>query len=61
MNAAKFPCPICHRVGFIVGANDHGKIMNCGHVYSFRSTRSQKVMDRTYETTPWGLERKPGK
>lgn len=51
------PCPICKKMGYIVGENKKGeKLASCGHAFSFKKTRSEKLMDKKYVQTPWGLE-----
>jgi len=60
MIPAKQPCPICSDPMFIVGSDrkDGSKITSCSHSYSFKKTKAQKMMDREFNTFPWGLERK---
>jgi hypothetical protein len=42
---------------FITGTdNKNRKIGSCGHVWSFKKTRSAKKLDRKYVVTPFGLE-----
>lgn len=51
------PCPICDKLMFIVGVDEKGKkLTSCGHRYSFRRTKSEKILDRKYKETPWGME-----
>jgi hypothetical protein len=51
------PCPICGDVMWIIGLTDKKeKLTSCGHVFSFKKTKSQKDMDRKYIRTEWGLE-----
>lgn len=56
---SKHPCPICRNPEmFIIGQSDKGeKITSCGHKFSFKKTRSQKINERQYIKTEWGLER----
>jgi len=57
MNVSKYPCPICKNTMTVIGKTDKGeKLTSCGHSFKFKRTRSQKVIDRKYITTPWGLE-----
>lgn len=52
------PCPICKKMCWIVGTNKKGeKLASCGHTFKFKKTRSEKLMDRKYIETPWGLEK----
>ncbi len=51
------PCPICKKMIWIVGKSKNGKtIASCGHSFRFKKTKSQKILDRKYRETPWGLE-----
>jgi hypothetical protein len=44
---------------FIIGKDSKGrKIGSCGHSWSFKKTKSSKMMDRKYVTTKFGLELK---
>lgn len=55
------PCPICQKMMFVTGIDNKGKkITSCGHKFSFKKTKSQKMMDRRYVETPWGLEVRNG-
>jgi len=52
-----YPCPICQQPMTIIGLNNKNKkIASCGHVFSFRKTKSAKMLDRKYIQTPFGLE-----
>lgn len=52
-------CPVCHKMMFITGQDSKKrKLTSCGHSFSFNRTKSQKIMDRKYISTPWGLELK---
>jgi len=52
------PCPICHKMSFIVGQTKNGKkLASCGHAFHFKKTKSQKDMDKKYIKTAYGLER----
>jgi len=52
-------CPICKKEMFIIGEdNNKKKLTSCGHSFSFKLTKSKKMMDRKYVSTPWGLELK---
>lgn len=54
---SKRPCPICGELVIIVGKdNKNRSIAACGHAFKFKKTKSQKMMDRKYIETPWGLE-----
>lgn len=54
------PCPICKQMCWIMGTNKKGeKLASCGHAFKFKKTRSEKLMDRKYIVTPWGLEIAP--
>lgn len=45
---------------WIMGTNKKGeKLASCGHAFKFKRTRSEKIMDRKYVTTPWGMELAP--
>lgn len=53
------PCPICKKLIVIIGLNNKKqKIGSCGHVWSFKKTKSSKIMDRKYVVTRFGLELK---
>jgi hypothetical protein len=55
---SKYPCPICKTMMTVIGRTDKGdKLTSCGHSFKFKKTRSQKVNDRKYIKTPWGLEK----
>jgi len=42
----------------VIGINaKKQKLTSCGHFFSFKKTRSQKVIDRKYRTTDYGLEK----
>lgn len=54
---SQLPCPICKEMMFIIGHDSKGKkITSCNHSYSFKKTRSQKIAERKYIKTEWGLE-----
>lgn len=54
---SKHPCPICKNEMFIIGKTDKGEsLTSCGCRFSFKKSRSQKVAERKYIRTPWGLE-----
>lgn len=51
------PCPICREKVYVVGIDDKKKkILSCGHSVRFKRTLSQKLFDRKYVKTEWGLE-----
>lgn len=53
------PCPICKKEMFITGRSATGaSLTSCGHKFSFKKTKSEKVADREWVRYPWGLERK---
>jgi len=54
------PCPICKKMCWIMGTTKKGeKLASCGHAFKFKKTRSEKLMDRKYIRTEWGLEIAP--
>lgn len=51
------PCPICKAMMWVIGKDSKGrKLTSCGHKFKFKQTRSQKMMNRKYVQTEWGLE-----
>lgn len=57
-NSSQHPCPICGKQMFIVGKDVKGKTLtSCGHVYKFKRSKSQKMAERKYIQTAWGLEK----
>lgn len=58
-NSSMYPCPICTHPMCIIGSDKHGKkIGSCGCSFRFKKTKSEKLMDRKYISTKWGLELK---
>jgi len=58
MKFSKYPCPVCQTPMVVIGINaKKQKLTSCGHFFSFKKTRSQKVIDRKYRTTDYGLEK----
>jgi hypothetical protein len=56
-NYSTYPCPICKQKMLVIGLTKKGeKLTSCGHSFKFKKTRSEKVIDRKYVSTPWGLE-----
>lgn len=52
------PCPICHKMGIIIGTTKKGKkLLSCGCAVRFKRTKSQKEMDNQFVKTEYGLER----
>lgn len=53
-----YPCPICKEIMCIIGKTEKGeKLTSCGHKFKFKKTRSEKLSDRKYIKTEYGLER----
>lgn len=51
-------CPICHNPMFITGKDSKGRTLtSCGHAYKFKRSKSEKMAERMYVRTPWGLEK----
>jgi hypothetical protein len=58
-NSKNRPCPICNKMMWVVGkTKNNKKITSCGHIFSFKKTKFQKILDKKYVKTPWGLELK---
>lgn len=52
------PCPICQKSMFVTGRAANGaSLTSCGHKFKFKKTKSEKIADREWIRTPWGLER----
>jgi hypothetical protein len=52
------PCPICKLSTTIIGEDAKGfKLTACSHKFKFKRTKSQKIAEREWVRTPWGLER----
>lgn len=57
-NMSKHPCPICGQIVIIIGKDSKNRsIAACGHAFKFKKTKSQKMMDKKYVTTEWGLQK----
>jgi len=53
-----YPCPICKEIMYIVGKTVSGKkIGSCGCVWKFKKTKSEKISNRRYINTEYGLEK----
>lgn len=51
------PCPICNQIMWVIGKTKNSKkITSCGHVFKFKKTKFQKLLDNKYKQTSWGLE-----
>ena len=53
------PCPICHKMMWIVGkTKNNKKITSCGHLFRFKKSKIERLIDQKYTKTSWGLELK---
>ena len=58
MTASKRPCPICNKETNIIGKDSKGRTLTeCAHRFSFKQTKSEKISQRGWVNTPWGLEK----
>jgi hypothetical protein len=52
----KIMCPVCKCLKCLIGFKNNKKLLECGHIISFKKTKSEKDLDKKYIKTPWGFE-----
>lgn len=53
-NLRNIMCPFCKSLQGFLGMKKKKKLLACGHSISFRTSRSEKEMNRKYIRTPDG-------